>query len=183
MSEEQAVVSEDAVAEPTVDNGDAQDLDSLLSEFESETETQANQAQPAGEQQSSDDYAERIKALETRIEQEEYQSDMSNVVKEIRGESDFDDDFMEAWIDTQARKDERLRVAWANRKSNPQAFNKVIKSLGSKFRDKYTNPIVEDTSAMVNAVRNASNQAPATEMPNLNQMSDAEFARFKAGLK
>jgi hypothetical protein len=194
MSEEntQAAVDEPKVpAQPGAEATNAQagdDLDALLSEFDTETRP-STPAQPATAAPAANDVKDasaEVLAARDEIRKERFQKDIKVTVSDIRGDLPadlYDDDFMESWLDVQAKKDERLAQAWANRNANPQQFAKVKAALGKEFAKKYgklpDRQATDDREAVTAAVRGASTRAPEGKAPNYAGMTNADFAAEK----
>lgn len=173
-----------------VETGD--DLDTLLNEFDEGTKPAPAATQPERKPEAASETKEAsadILAAASEIRQERFQRDMTATIKDVRGDlpSDlYDDDFMQAWIDTQAKKDPRLANAWVNRNNNAQQFARVKAALGKEFAKRYgklpDRQATEDREAVTAAVRGASTKAPEGKAPDYSKMTDAEFASEKAKL-
>lgn len=191
-----AVDATQAAASPAAAAGqdaqqDGDDLDKLLSEYETGTQqTPAAAASPQpGQTAGADDLkalTEQVKGLLTENQNAKFRRDMDATLKNIRGELDsefFDDAFVESWIDAQARKDPRLSTAWNERDGNPRQFQKVVGQLSRDFAKKYgklpDKAATEDREAVTAAVRGASTKVPEGQPPNYASMTDAELAREK----
>lgn len=198
MSEEQttqtAVDTTKTPAEPGVAadgaRTDGDDLDKLLSEFDSGTTRPAPEpAKPEQMGAADPDFkAAKDEVLTARdeIRQERFKKDMQATVAEVRGDMPadfFDDRFVQAWIDTRAQDDPRLSQAWVNRHSNPQQFKRVVSALGKEFSKKYgklpDKQATEDRDAVTAAVRGASTRAPEGKAPDMSRMSPQEFQAEK----
>lgn len=168
------------------DAGD--DLDKALSEFDEQQPkpvTQATSTQPEQKAGATNDqraqeapHNGRLSAIEKRF----FKQDMDATIKQVRGDMDpdlFDDSLVEAWINGEAKKDQRLATAWVNRDSNPAAFKKVVETLGRNFAKKYAKlpdaKATEDREIVAAAVRGASTKAPEGKTPNFGGMSNAEY--------
>lgn len=177
-----------ATAEPVaaVDGArnDGDDLDALLAQFNQQTapaKTEPVSPTPQTNQQQQPAPTQpdpMVLRMAQRIERE----DLNKLVKEVKGDLDFDDDLVEGWIDAQARKDPRLQKAWLERDTNPQGFQKIAKGLAQEFAkrtSKRVDPqLTEDRAAVAAAVRGASTQrAPETPPPNYSQQNNAEYRR------
>jgi hypothetical protein len=184
MSEDttQAVVDETKVSatpDTTVDSArnDGTDLDTLLAQFDQQTKTEpvVQPTQPVTQQTTQPQQDPIVARLVNRIERQ----DIGNLVKQVKGDLDEDDDLVEAWIDARARKDPRLQRAWLEREANPQAFQEVAKGLGREFAKrtaKRPDPnLTEDQEAVAAAVRGSSTKAPEDRPPNFGGMSNAEY--------
>ena len=187
MSEDttQPVVDETKVsAQPdtTVDSArnDGADLDSLLAQFEQQAAPRPEPVSPPVQQQQPErqQLDPNVARVLGRIERE----DIGKLVSSVKGDSDIEDDLVEAWIDTQARKDVRLQRAWLERDANPKAFEQIAKQLGKEFAKrtaKRPDPaLTEDREAVVAAVRGAStNRAPDSPAPAFGGLSNVDFRK------
>ena len=112
---------------------------------------------------------------------------LNEMVGTIRGDIDpeiFDDDFVLAWADAQARKDERIRQAFLDRGRDPASYKKVMSSLGKRLEG-YINGLpdrkaTEDRAAVTAAVRGASKQRSAQsdddiDFGKVRGLSDNDF--------
>lgn len=181
MSEDtkQPVVDETQVSakpDATVDSArnDGADLDTLLAQYETETKKPEAVSPPVEQQQPQPD--PNLLRLVTRVERQ----DINNLVKEVKGDLDIDDDLVEAFVDAQARKDPRLARAWMERDSNPKVFGQIAKELGKSLQKRFAKRpdpgLTEDREAVVAAVRGASTQrAPESAPPNFGKMSNVEY--------
>lgn len=162
------------------------DLDTLLNEFDTssqQTSQSAQQTQP-GQTGSGDDLkalTDQAKAVIEQHHQVTFRRDMNETLRKVRGSLDpefFDDKFVEAWIDAQAREDPRLQQAWTQRHANQKQFEKVVEGLGRNFAKKYgklpDKAATEDRAAVTAAVRGASTQAPEPASLDVSRMSDGE---------
>ena len=180
-TQEQAVIEDqpDEQATPVAEGADAQDddLEKILAEFDA-----GDKAETTPEQQGGDDTLKKLQAIEQRLEQQQYQADMNNVVAKVRGDIPadvFDDVDVEAWVDAQARREPKLQKAWVNRHKDPKAFDRVVAGLGKKFANKFASlpdpNATEDREAVTQAVRGSSNKAPeGGDVPNFASMTDGE---------
>ena len=178
----------DVAADSARNDGD--ELDKLLSEFDSSKTTQPPAtAQPEQNTGAADDLkalTDQVKGLLSETAQVKFRQDMDVTIKNVRGDLDpefFDDTFVESWMDAQARQDPRLAAAWANRHANPKQFGKVVDTLGRTFVKKYgklpDKAATEDREAVTAAVRGASTKAPPDTPPDLSKMSNAQFEAEK----
>ena len=163
------------------------DLDTLLSQFDQETNQTTDETSAKGEQ--PDETTKRLQQLEERVAEDEYRKDITNVIQEVRGglpEEVLDDTMIEGWLDAAARKDTRLRNAWLARKQKPEDFDKVKQSLAKDFQKKF-GPYFQDSDkeAVASAVRSASKAPQQDEGPSEQQiakMSDKEYQQYKRKL-
>lgn len=156
---------------------DGSDLDTLLAQYETETKKTEPVSPPQTQQQEQPVQVDpNVSRLLSRFDRE----DLQKLVHEVKGDLDFDDDLVEAWIDTQARKDPRLQRAWLEREGNPKAFGQIAKELSKSFAKrtaKRPDPaLTEDREAVVAAVRGASTQrAPESSPPAYGNLSNVEY--------
>lgn len=165
------------------------DLDALLDQFKQDTAPVAAPSPPQTETAPPD-----LKALEAKIQSFEgvakqisdhkFKTDMASTIKDIRGDIGPDvieDEMVEAWLDSQARKDPRLQKAWFERDNNPQQFKKITAELGKSFAKKVAKmpdrTATEDREAVTAAVRGASTKAPAEAPPNYTRASNSDFRK------
>lgn len=192
MSEDQttqAVVDKpDVTAQPVTEGANARDdgdnLDNLLKEYDEQAPKKNAESVPE-QPGAADDLKvllEQARGVISEANATKFRHDMDKTIKNIRGELDasvFDDDFVEAWVDAQARKDPRLSKAWLNRNANPKQFEKVQAELGKSFEKRYSKmpdkQATEDREAVTAAVRGASTQAPERKPANYAGMSDSEY--------
>lgn len=186
MSESVAVDNADTLV--SAETSDAQeDLDTLLDTFEEKTGQEASDEAETGGQQDTVS-REEFKQLQASIDNQQYKTDIQGVAKEIMGDvvsPGVDGDFVETWLNTQAGKNPKLAQAWANRHSNPDAFQKVIGSLAKQFQGKFNidQKVTSDMDSVTSAVRSASTKSPEQETPkDWGAMSDVEFEKEKAAL-
>jgi hypothetical protein len=161
-------------------NGD--DLDTLLNQYEQETRPAApspTEPKPAATT------APAAATQDTRFERFIYRQDMDKLIDTVRGDLPaevFDNDLIESWVDTQARRDPRLQQAWINRHENPRQFEQVKSALGREFAKKMgklpDRQATEDREAVAAAVRGAS-RAPVDTPPNFAALNDADFQKAK----
>lgn len=192
MSEEQkteqtVVEKTDATAKPPAEEIDARkdDLDAILAEYDKANPPRSDDPKPEPKtDDGTGDLRDEMKALREEMAQREFKADMKNTVKDIRGELDpdaFDDHFMEAWLDGQARRDPRLQKAWLDRHDNPQRFTRIKQELARSFADRFSKlpdrNLTDDAETVAAHVRGASsNKAPEPKAPDYSGLSDQEFA-------
>lgn len=198
MSEDQttqAVVDETkAPAVPGAEATSARtddDLDTLLAQYdETQTTRTSEPAQPATAAPAANDVKDasaEVLAARDEIRTEKFQRDMNATISDVRGNLPadlYDDDFVQSWIDAQAKKDARLATAWVNRNADPKKFGQVKAALGKEFAKRYgripDKQATEDREAVTAAVRGASTPAPSGKAPDYSKMTDAQFAAEKA---
>ncbi len=181
--DKQPVVDEtktSAQPEVAVDSArkDGTDLDTLLAQYEQQTTKTETVSPPETQQQppARPQVDPNVSRLLSRFDRE----DLQRLVGIVKGDLDYDEELVEAFIDVQARKDPRLQRAWLEREGNPKAFDQIAKELGkalAKKASKRADPaLTEDREAVVAAVRGASTQrAPDSPPPNFGKMSNVEY--------
>ena len=176
VDETQASAKPDA----TVDSArnDGTDLDTLLAQYETETKKPEPVSPP--ETQQHQPVQQQVDPSVARLVNRFDREDLQKLVNNVKGDADVEDDLVEAWIDTQARRDPRLARAWLEREANPKAFEQISKQLGKEFAKKTAKrpdpALTEDREAVAAAVRGAStHRAPESAPPAYGGMSNAEY--------
>lgn len=191
MSDEtkQAVVdTTDTAAKPAVTDdsarNNADDLESLLAEFDQATTRPAVSPPDTKTAPQPDPVAERLNALERQIQGDKERKALDQTIKEIRGdipEELFDDVEVEAWLDAQARRDPRLNQMWNQREVNPRQWAKVQAELAKRLQSKLDKlpdkAATEDRAAVTASLRGASTKVAAEPAPNYARQSNAEFRK------
>lgn len=182
----QAVTEADATENQSVEGEGAQDdLDSLLNEFEEQTETK-----PSEQKIDADEIKEVVnyinedrqtKALEAQ------KNDINSAVESI--ESSLEDldgmpskRVIRGLLQDIAAEDDAVRKAFAQRKENPKAWNAALKRATKEIREEFSvdKQTTSDRNALSAAVHSASSKQPEpTEQKNWGQMSDFEFQNEK----
>ena len=183
------------------------DLETLLSEYDhnqqnansdgiaEQTRSATPKPDPISQEHSKEsEVLKRLDAMEaerkaerdaerTSDDQRRFKADMATTVEAVRGDLDadyFDDNWIESWIDGQAKDDRRLAKAWVDRAQNPKQFQKIVGELGRRFTKKFSSfpdkQATEDKDAVAAAVQGASTKAPEDKPTNYVGMSDAEFS-------
>lgn len=167
----------------TVNAPPAQDLDALLSEFESSVKAKTEVKTETKVESKPDETS----TIRNELAQLQYERDIGPAVDLVRGDLDkdtFDQKFVENWMEARAKENPRIMEAWLNRRANPDGFKKVMSGLGSKFRDQFGRLKRETDSDLVaaavkGAARSTSTQEPA---PDFSSMSDSAFMAHKSQL-
>ncbi len=210
---------------PVEAQSSADDLDRLLSEFDSATATarvaepepmqpEPPEAAPYDPLQEAEaairvasemaDWQQRGSAAEAQVQQlqqalaeaqhaawlQKEKADMDAFVKEAEqsiADLPTPEGFAEAFLMSQAVKDEKLRTAWDHRNANLDPWSKRIvqgylKSAVAKVRKAAeTVPDADATAtraAITAAMKGASVRVTADPPPNLGALSDAEFSAY-----
>lgn len=161
------------------------DLDTLLSQFDEETKEVTPVTEPEVKAEISADDIKLISEFKEQKQAEE----LKKVYADVRGDLDpefYDDDFVDAWLSSQVKKDQRVMNAYLNKGSNPEAFNKIVKNLNKQLaarESKKPDSVQTETNqAITSAVRSASTSTPQNKTlseKDLNNMSDREFRKLE----
>lgn len=178
------------VAQPTGADAGARgdgdlDLDALLAQYDDEPAQQQVHTPQRPNGGSDDEIAalrQELATLRGEVVGSRVNADVKAAAAAVRGDlnaDQFDDDFMVAFLDGQARKDPRFAVAFAQREANPQAYQRVLKAMGKTFATKYSPKVdhnaTEDVNAVAAAVRGASQPASSQGSKNYGAMTDGEL--------
>ena len=195
MSEEQnkqAVAEKpDAEATPSVEENSAPDepgLDELLTQFNEATASQPDSTPEPAKTETTpeiDSVANEVRQLREEQRAQQFQSDLDNAIKQVRGDLDpdfFDDAFVESYMDAEAKRNPKFAQAWANRNTNKRGFESVLGAVHRKMAKHATSRpdpnATEDKEAVTAAVTGATDKAPESPAPDLSGMSDAELREF-----
>lgn len=185
-----ATADADATAKPETEAEGApentkDDFDAALDEFTKTTDKPSSEQQKPKPTATPDaDLKAEVQALRQEQNQRIFREDMNRLVNQVRGEfasDEVDSEFIEAWIEAQARKEPRLAQAWIQRDDDPAKFARVASSLKQKFAEKHGRLRKQDQDAtdtrevVTDAVRRGSKPAPAGQAPNYSGMTDAQF--------
>lgn len=189
-----AAAKTDAPEDQDAKDADAQedDLDSLLSEFD--TETKAPKPESSGDQtdvkpETTDDTTNaRLAAVEERFMRE----DVANAVGALKeghpALAGISDSMIEARLRLEAENDPRFKNAFLNKAANPAAWDRVQESIGKKIAKEVGSPVdgqlTKDREAAVAAVNRNATSAPDAGPSNddMIAMSDNQFEAHKAKL-
>ncbi len=169
-------------AEVTSAQNNVPDLDSLLSDFESQTKPQPapNAAQPA-----KDDVVLQLQRKVEQLERSQTatreKDDLTKVIKDLKGEAPVPDWAVRGWLSTVAEQNPAINDIWNNRESNPSAAKKLVASLKKQWdAEQAKNKPVDteatsDKMAVAAAVRGTSTKAPEESPKNYGAMNGTEF--------
>jgi hypothetical protein len=163
---------------------DERSLDDILNEFESNTEQpkeEGKKGEAKPQKPSSEDQA-FIAEMRARIFNEDFQK----AVKTVKGDLDIPDEFVDVYVQGMASKDKRVALAWANRYTEPEKYNQVLRGLGKQLASTFNPSVKVDSQAtsareaVVAAVRNSSTRQPDAEIneKELGKMPEHEFHRL-----
>ena len=185
-------MTEEAVDQKPTEEVNEPSLDDLLNEYDSEAEQQAapedfGKAEKQEAPRLPPDYdhvrqfAQQYAADQTRKAINETVEGLKAAAENLK---DIDNEVIEGMLQARAARDPRIAQAWALRYQRPGEWKKINKTLAKEFDQKFRRPdkqITEDRDALRAAVRSGPVESKP-EIPDLNKMSDAEFAAFKASL-
>lgn len=181
----QAVIDADATESQSAKDVDAQDdLESLLSEYETAT----TKSEPADEVKEAVSW---INEQRIKSEKEAEETAIKNAVNSIKtGLEDLDfeptDGMIRGMLQDNAHNDPSIAKAFIHRNENPKAWDIALKRALKNIKQDLSidRKATSDREAIASAVRSASTKQPTPESPpDLNRMSDAEFQRYKMGLR
>ena len=176
------------------------ELDQLLAQFETKpaaVETKPTESKVATKPElptDLKDLADWARSERDRKDSETVRADIEKARGVIRSQLDeigvkIPDEIMEGTIEAMARKDARIRVAWAQRGANPQAWNDVVQGMAKRIRKDFESlpnkEATEDKEAVRLAVRSASTRTPepeALDAKKINSMSNRDFNQLKRQL-
>lgn len=188
VTEQELVVPAEAQAPETAP---AEDLDAILSEFDAKTKQ--SPAEAATEPRSPDEIAwikQQLEDLRTRVVGADVRAGLDDTIKRIRSHagdalSFVGDDVIEDLLQGEAARDPRLGVAFANRGSDPKAWDRAVRALGDRIKSKFKVPdqaVTSARAAMVAATRGVLNDGPKEKAPDVTKMSPKEFREYERKL-
>ena len=192
--DKQTVADEPEVeAQPSTQDQGAQEsegqsqenLDDILRQFQESQKSQGQTPDAQGIQETpsnletnpaqSDEVLQRLQALESA----EFAKDIDDLTSRVGGETDLPSYAVRGFIDEQSDKDPRIKDIFANRKSDPATYNKMVAGLQRKFADENKtriDPAATSTDAAVAAsLQGSQKTAPETPPPDLTGLSNNEF--------
>ena len=183
----EALTETDAsVDQPVEEQGASDDLDSLLNEFTEETKSEQT-INPNDVKEAVGWINEQRQQTANEAEQTAINS-ATETIKEQLGDLDIPltDGMIRGMLEDNARRDPKIRDAFAQRQKNPQAWSEALKRASKNIKEDLSidQKATSDREAIASAVHSASTQQPTPDTPvDLNTMSDSKFARYKMGLK
>lgn len=181
----QAVTETDATVDQSVEDEGAQDLDSLLNEFEEETKPKSEQPKVKAE-----DVNEVVNYINQQRQQqaiEAEKNDIKSAVESIKSSMEGMDNIpsdrlIRGLLQDYAAENENVRKAFANRQQNPKAWNAALKNAAKEIKEEFSvdTQTTSDRDAITSAVRSASTKQPEPEQKkDWGSMSDYEFQQEK----
>jgi hypothetical protein len=157
------------------------DLDSLLSEYDTQVKPQPA---PAATQPQNDVVLQLQKEVEnlkrSHVAAKE-RDDLTKVIKNLKGDAQVPDWAVRGWLSTVAEQNPGINDIWNNRESNPSAAKKLVASLKKQWdAEQAKNKPVDveattDKLAVAAAVRGTSSKTPEEPKKNYGGMNNTEF--------
>ena len=179
MAEEKV---QEAVAEPQEES-----LDDILADFD-------QQMQPVQQQYHQPQEPDRIANIEQHLmmqQQQQVRAEIDGEMNKLKGLNDalanMDTRDLEGLVTARVQQDPRIGNAFTQRHANPAAWDKVLQSMSQDIGKMFDRPdpgVSEDQKAMRAAVETQPDitEPDAPSSNDLNNMNDAEFARYKESL-
>ena len=183
---EKAVIATEPEPQASEQASDAQgdDLDTLLSQYEEETQDKTAPKEPSGKLDEVVRFIEQQREREARQESEKALNDAVASAAEIAGfekVSDAQRKIILGLLHYRASEDPRVRQAFVTRDEKPAAWRAVIREVAKEAQQSFSP--ADDHDAVASAVRGASTARaePEKEFPSdaeFSRMSDADFNKF-----
>lgn len=165
------------------------DLDSLLKEYDSPSDSKDKNKPNAGDDKLKPEDLEYIRQRKELDEQERITKDIQSAVKITKGDGDAPDELVEGFLHHKVSSDARMRKAWEERSTKPDAWNKILQSAGKEFNTKLESYIdarsQSSNKALQSAVHSARQTTPSGgknySLGELTRMSAYEFENAKKG--
>lgn len=175
-------------------------LDKLLAEWDQATQGTDSGKPDKGKSADGtggDALLKRMERLEAVLSRTNYETDMKDIVSEVKGDLDVDDWIVESWINRKADSDPRLVKLWEERDEKKGQFREVIKNLAPEFQayakdrilpkstdkdDKDDKADRNDDRGLSAAVRSSRTASPSSGLDDVNwsALSGPEFALKRA---
>jgi len=192
MSDQQAVIEDANVeAQPSIEDDNAQDLDSLLSEFDQQAKPEVK---PEPQREVADD--DDIKWLRQHAEeqrkaqiQKETKQDISSAVTTMKSglDKDLPEELIEGYLIREVENDPRALGLWQARHTEAGKWNQFVDGIAKKLNkvvsDLPDKKLSDDRDVVTSAIHSASSHKPQEPKVDLNTMSDQEFAMYKLSLR
>ncbi len=198
--DEQTAVVDDTKAEPTKDAAAESDtaqedgLDELLKEFDERKEAATPDAKSEPKSEPKTDKQvdlDALATLEKRLndqEAREQRRELENLFSKLTNGVQADEVDAEAFLNAKAMREPKLNQAYANRASNPKAWDKVFATLHQEFQKRHgkkvDKQVTDSKAAVASAVRSASTAAPRGELTEqeIKTASKADFDEMQRKL-
>jgi len=193
MPETQTVVEQtDDTQKAVSDEADAQDLNTLLAEYDENTETEDTEkvsdvVADDNEIKSKLQKIDRIEKmmtddLETRAK-DRAAVEFSTTVKSINEGLGIEEKFVKAFLNMKADEDPRLKNAYLGKSTNPKVWAAIEEQLRNELRT-FANGISDEDAtdthdAIVSSVLNSKSTSSVNTEVKFAEMSDVEFEAHK----
>lgn len=191
MNKQTVVEESDVSATPGTEVDDAQDLDSLLNEYD-EAEPQSSESKEAKD--SSPEEGEDIKSVVSYVKsvqerelRQQTEADVKKAVETIKDGFDIPlpDRVVRGVLLDMADQNPKFLRAWSDRHENPAGFNKVLKAIQAQLKQEFGSlpdkTLSDERNALASAVRGATKSTTVDEpddLSNVASKSDAEFNKM-----
>ena len=169
-------------SKPAETSGDLSDVDWFLTQVElsdKEMDLRSRRAQLYTKEKAINDAVENYISVR---QQEQHEADLKTAISQVRGDMDskfFDDKFVTAFIDKEARENTKLQELWQNRLNNPRPLAAAANQLAKDFQKTYSRMpdpnVTEDRAMVAAAIRGASAPAQTEPPPNYARLSNADM--------
>lgn len=187
-AEQTAVEEADVNPEGSSEADGAQDLDSLLKEFDQDEPTSATEGKSSSSEEiNQNDLKELLSYVKEDREnkiRDTAAKNLEETISSIKGEDmkNVPDKIVKGLLFATAEDNPKFLAAYQNRKSNPDAWKKVEKSLQKDLKsmlDGLSDKSEEKRKRVADAVLNAKSESSDVTPESLSQMSSKDFAAYK----
>ena len=193
MTEQQAATAPadgQTASDPKATEAQAPSVEDLLKEFDQGEKPAQPEPTPASDL-TKERFDQVLSYVEDSIQEKQaakFEKDLASAVKTVVGDSELDPEYVEGVLQARGAKSGAFRNAWMQRDQEPDKWNGVLRAVGKELsarsKGQPDQAATDDLAAATAAVRSSATK-PAQPFPNakqINQMTDAEFAKFKKGL-
>ena len=170
------------VSNPEEAFGDGSDVDWLFKQMDLENrelDLRNQRAQLYTKEKAVNDEVEQYISIR---QQEQFEADLKTVITQVRGDMDskfFDDKFVGAYVDKEARENTKLQELFKNRLNNPRALATAVNQLAKDIQKTYSRmpdpDVTEDRAMVAAAIRGASAPAQTEPPTNYSRLSNSEM--------
>jgi len=193
MSDKQAVAeTTDEQQEAVSEEAGAQDLDTLLAEYDETSETEDTKAKVTDVSEDDDVKSQLHKLnqvhklltddMEARAKTTA-EDEMSSTVKSIDDGLGVGNKFVKAFLNMKAADDPRLERAYLAKRTNPKAWEAIEAQLRNEIKDFMKQSPDQDATdthdAIVSSVLNSKSTSAASVDVKLSDLTDEQFEQHK----
>jgi hypothetical protein len=143
----------------------------------------------AGQIQTSDaEMKQTLRSVSEQLSQftnaqqtREIEADIKSAISKLQEKVDVDPELLESVLDARARRDEKFRAVWENRKDKPDVLDAALNALGSEISKKFsvrTDPqLAENTRAMKASRDQMSTTRKSKPNEEWEGLSEADYQR------